>query len=265
MQMKLFGILGNPVKHSKSPLIHNAWLKENNIDGKYQYILVEKQEELKSTFKSLAQKGFTGVNITVPYKSVSFEVLQNEGFAISSIAQELKAVNTVNLVKKTATNTDPHGFKQTFQAKDEHILIIGAGGVASSIVKACEGGNITIANRTVTKAQTLAEQFFCDLFNGEISKLNLSNFNVIINATSLGMNSEELPLNYKSLQKQTLCIDSIYNPKMTPFLKTAQKKGCKIKNGTPMLIGQAVKSFQNWTGILPNQKTAERIMREFIL
>ena len=110
------------------------------------------------------------------------------------------------------------------------------------------------------KAETIAEDFMCDLF-----RLDLSGFDAIINATSLGLNSEELPLNYKTLQKHTKCIDTIYNPKLTPFLQIAQKKGCKVENGTIMLIHQGAKSFYYWTGKVPNIQTAKGLMKEFVI
>ncbi|MDA0617334.1 MAG: shikimate dehydrogenase [Proteobacteria bacterium] len=264
--MYRLGIIGYPVKHSKSPLIHNAWLKENNFEGSYELIPVENQEELPAVFQQLKTEGFTGVNITVPYKNAMFEITQSAGYTISHDAETLKAVNTINFLKEEAFNTDSFGFSKLYQPKpDDLILIIGAGGVASSVVLSCQGANITITNRTMEKAEAIAEEFMCDLFRGDLTKLDLSGFDVIINATSLGLNSEELPLNYKTLQKHTKCIDTIYNPKLTPFLQVAQKKGCKVENGTMMLINQGAKSFYYWTGKVPNIQTAKGLMKEFVI
>ena len=264
--MLLFGIIGNPVKHSKSPLIHNTWFKENNINASYQYIPVENQADLQSVYEILPKMGYCGINITVPYKNIMFEIVKSTGFEVNHDAEVLQAINTINFEKKQAINTDLYGFSKVFQPKqDDHILVVGAGGVASSVVFACQGANITITNRTPEKAQKIAEEFLCDSYFGDLSKLDLSNFDAIINATSVGLNNEELPLNYKTLQKQTKCVDTIYNPKLTPFLEIAQKKGCKIENGTHMLIHQGAKSFENWTGILPKIESAERLMKEFLL
>lgn len=268
--MHLFGIVGNPVFHSKSPLIHNAWFKEAQLHGIYQYVPVENQADLPDILKILPKIGYSGINITVPYKNLAFEILKNDGFTIDEEAESLRAVNTVDFTNKYATNTDPYGFWQLFQPKDEHILVVGAGGVASSVVSACSnaniaGANITITNRTLHKAQEIAEAFFCDVFTGDISKLNLANFDVIINATSVGLGGEVLPLNYDSITKNTLCIDTIYNPKITPFLENAQKKGCRVQNGTMMLIHQGAKSFEIWTKTKPNIQKAKQIMKEFIL
>lgn len=263
--MHLFGIVGNPVNHSKSPLIHNSWFKNISYDGHYQYIPVGNQEDLSDVLKILPKIGYYGINITVPYKNLAFEILQSEGFTFSTEAQRLRSINTIDFTKKFATNTDPYGFSQTFKAKEEHILVIGGGGVASSVVFACEGANITIANRTISKAEIIAEEFLCDLFTDDLSKINLSNFDVIVNATSLGMKNEELQLNYKTLQKHTTCIDTIYNPKMTPFLTNAQKNGCKIQNGTMMLIHQGAKAFELWTGQKPDIQKARQIMKEFLI
>lgn len=260
------GIIGYPVKHSKSPLIHNAWLKENNLEGVYELIPVENQEELPAVLEKLKKEGYTGVNVTVPYKTAMYEIAQNTGYTISHDAETLKAINTINFTKEEAYNTDAIGFSKLYQPKaDDLVLVIGAGGAAASVVLACQGANITITNRTPEKAEALAEEFMCDLYRGELPKLDLSGFDVIINATSLGLNGEELPLNYKTLQRTAKCIDTIYNPKLTPFLQTAQKKGCKVENGTMMLIAQGAKSFQYWTGKVPNVQTAKNLLKEFLL
>lgn len=234
--------------------------------GAYQYIPVENQENLAEVLNILPKIGYVGVNVTVPYKNLAFEVIKELGFEISEDAQILGAVNTINFKEKTATNTDPYGFSKIFKPhEDNHILIIGAGGVASSVALACDGSNITITNRTPEKAENIAEKFMCDIYHGELSKLDLSNFDAIINATSLGMNGEILPLNYKTLQKNTICIDTIYNPITTPFLIHSKEKGCKIINGAMMLIHQGAKSFEKWTGITPNIQTAQKLMKEFII
>lgn len=257
--MLFFGVIGCPVKHSKSPLIHNAWLKANNIEGVYQLIEVENQEDLQEIFNTLPKMGYRGINVTVPYKNIILEIAKNAGFEIHPDAQTLQAVNTINFQKKQALNTDPYGFSKIFTPKeDDQILVVGAGGAASSVVMACQGANITITNRTHHKAEKIAEEFMCDIYNGELSKLDLANFDVIINATSLGLNGEELPLNYKTLQKQTKCIDIIYNPKVTPFLDISHKKGCKIENGAMMLVHQGAKSFHNWNGILPDTQSVNK-------
>lgn len=264
--MILLGVIGNPVQHSMSPLIHGAWLKENAIVGQYNLTEVENQGNLEQEFLSLQEKGYTGINVTLPYKFEMFTIAQKHGFEFSYEALEVGAVNTINFKKKQALNTDVYGIRQMVKIKeDSQILVIGAGGAVPAILYALQGANITIANRTAAKAQALAEKFWCDCFTGDLQKLNLSEFDVIINATSLGLNSEKLELNYKTLRKQTKCMDIIYKPKITPFLQEAKAKGCEITNGTTMLIFQAQKAFENWTGIKPKPETAKKAMREFVL
>ena len=264
--MIVLGIVGYPVKHSLSPLIHNAWLKEKGIEGVYQYIPAEKQENLERVFEILPSMGYVGVNITLPYKTFAFEIAAKYGFEILGDALETGSINTINFVKKRVLNTDVYGFKQMCKTgKDSQVLVIGAGGVAPSVIHALQGSNITITNRTRQKAEFLAEKFMCDLYCGELLKLDLSNFDIIINTTSLGINNEELPLNYKTLQSRTKCVDLIYRPKVTPFLDRAKKRGCKIENGANMLIWQAFKAFEDWTGLQPNIATAKNIMRDFII
>jgi shikimate dehydrogenase len=264
--MVILGVLGNPVKHSLSPLIHNAWLKENAIDGLYQTILVEKQENLEEVFLSLPKNGYAGINVTVPYKVAVLEIAKKHGFDISPVAEEIGAVNTVNFLQKTATNTDAYGFGQMVKIQNDcQALVIGAGGASPAVIYSLYGANITIANRTPEKAEILADKFMCDLYRGDLEKLDLSHFDIIVNTTSLGLNGEDLPLNYKTLKKSTKCVDIIYNPKMTPFLTKAKQRGCEIANGSNMLIFQAVKAFENWFNIKPKPETAKKIMRDFIL
>jgi len=265
-----FGVLGFPVKHSLSPLIHNAWFKEKNIHARYELLECEKQENLQNFFEDLQAKGFSGINITLPYKNAMFEIVKNNDFDISYDAELLKSVNTVDFTKKFATNTDVYGFWQICKVhEDDHVLVLGGGGVASSVVMACQKSNahanITIANRTVEKAQAIAENLMCDLYCGEVSKLDLSNFEIIINATSLGLNGEDLPLNYKTLAKTTKCFDTIYSPKITPFLENAKKRGCEIQNGAMMLVHQAEKAFELWTNSKPNLDLGRKIMREYLI
>lgn len=266
VQKTLLGVVGNPVKHSMSPLIHNAWLKENAIDGEYGLVCVENQEKLEEEFLSLEKQGYTGINVTLPYKNEIFKIAQKHGFEISPEALEMEAVNTINFKTKEALNTDVYGIRQMLKVKeDTQMLIIGAGGAAAAVVYAFSGANITIANRTPEKAQALAEKFWCDCYTGDLQKLHLGDFDIIVNATSLGLNGEDLPLNYNTLRRQTKCVDLIYNPKMTPFLEQAKKRGCEIINGFAMLIGQAQRAFKNWTNVNPRPETAKKIMRDFIL
>jgi shikimate dehydrogenase len=264
--MVVLGVIGNPVKHSLSPLIHSAWLKENAIDGQYNLVCIENQEKLEEEFLKLQSDGYLGVNVTLPYKTEIFKIAQKHGFEILGDALEIGAVNTVNFAKKQALNTDVYGIKQMLKIKEDcQVLVVGAGGASFAVVKGLEGANVTITNRTPEKAQFLAEKFWCDCFTGNLQKLDLSNFDLIINTTSLGLNGEDLQLNYKSLKKHTKCVDIIYNPKMTPFLTQGKAKGCEIANGSMMLIYQAQKAFESWFNVKPKIETARKVMREFIL
>jgi shikimate dehydrogenase len=271
MQVKdKFGIVGFPVKHSLSPLIHNQWLMENNIQAKYQLLPCENSDDLESFLLNLKNEGFVGVNVTLPYKNLAFEIVKKFGFEISPEAEVLGAVNTIDFVKNSATNTDVYGFEKICKIyDDDHVLVIGGGGVASSVVMACQNvnmnANVTIANRTVKKAEVIAENLMCDLYSGEISKIDLANFDIVINATSLGLNGEDLPVNYKKLGKSIRCFDTIYSPKFTPFLENAKKRGCYVQNGAMMLVHQAEKSFKFWTDKPANVDLARKIMKDFLI
>ncbi len=265
-----FGVLGFPVKHSLSPSIHNLWFKENNIQAQYHLLECEKIEDLEGFVSDLEQKNFAGINVTLPYKNAMFDIVKTRGFEISETAELLGSVNTVDFRQKLATNTDVHGFLQMCKVyEDDHVLVIGGGGVASSAIAACQisnpHANITITNRTIEKAQSISENLMCDLYLGEISKLDLSHFEIIINATSLGLNGENLPLNYSTLRKSTKCFDTIYSPKITPFLESARSRGCQIQNGAMMLVHQAAKSFELWHGISPSIDLGKKAMKEFLM
>lgn len=264
-----FGVLGFPVKHSLSPSIHNLWFKENNIQAQYHLLECEKIEDLENFIASLEEKNFAGINVTLPYKNAMFEILKNKGFEISENAELLKSVNTVDFRQKIATNTDIHGFLQICKVyEDDHVLVIGGGGVASSVIAACQisnpHANITITNRTIEKAQAISENLMCDLYLGDLSKLDLSNFEIIINATSLGLNGEILPLHYNTLRKSTKCYDTIYYPKITPFLESAKSRGCQIQNGVMMLVHQAAKAFELWHDVKPSIDLGKKVMKDFL-
>ena len=252
--MKKYLVVGSPIKHSLSPKLHNYWIKKNNIKAIY-----EKQELNVNQFEDLIlkvrNKTINGVNITVPFKKVIIPYLDQ----LTLEAKNTQSVNTIylNEGKVFGHNTDIEGFLISMKHFKSYIvgkkiLVLGAGGVAPSIIYALnkmKASEVIISNRTKKKADDL-KIFFKNLKIiewGEIPK-----FDMIINATSLGLNKfDEINLNLSNIGKNKLFYDVIYNPVETNFLKTGKKLGNKTENGKLMFIYQAFSAFSLWHGIKP--------------
>ncbi len=252
--MKKYLVIGNPIEHSQSPQLHNYWIKKNNINGIYEKQLFHKHE-LKDLIFKVKEKKINGINITVPFKKEIIPYLDE----LSPEAKLTESVNTINLVKEKVVgyNTDITGFEFaikdiSFDLNKKKVLILGAGGVVSSIIFALNKmriSEVTITNRTREKAENLKDIFR----NLKIVDWGvIPYFDVIINATSLGLNdSENIDLDFSKVGKNKLFYDVIYNPKETNFLKKAKKMGNKTENGKKMFIYQAAAAFKIWHNIQP--------------
>ena len=253
--MKKYFVIGNPIDHSLSPKLHNHWLKENNIDGIYEKIKLE-VDEIKSFIQDIKQQKIIGCNVTVPFKKKVIPFLDK----LSSEAEQTRSVNTVifdngNLV---GHNTDIAGFEKAikslnFVLKDKKIFILGAGGVVPSIIfslNRMDVSFITVSNRTLEKAENLKNQF------NNLNILNwgeIPDFDVVINATSLGLKKkEDLNIDFSNVGDNKLFYDVIYNPSETSFLKEGKKLGNRSENGKLMFIYQAQEAFKIWHGIEPD-------------
>ena len=259
--MKNYLVIGNPIKHSLSPKLHNTWLKTNNINAFYDKQKLE-ENEIENFIQKIKQQKIAGANVTVPFKKKVIPFLDKLSFE----AEKTQSVNTIvfennNLV---GHNTDVIGFTRAikdldFNTKGCKIFILGAGGVVPSIIFALnkmEVSQIIISNRTKKKAEDLKAQFN----NLKIIDWgNLQDFDMIINATSLGLNKEEINLDFTNVGNGKLFYDVIYNPSETNFLKEGRKLGNKAENGKLMFLYQAFEAFKLWHGIEP--KINENIMR----
>ena len=251
--MKKYLVIGNPISHSQSPKLHNYWLKQNNIDAIYDKIKLE-EDGIKEIIQDIKKQKISGCNVTVPFKKKVIPFLDTLSFE----AEKTQSVNTIVFEKGNLVghNTDILGFDKAikdlnFSMKDKKILILGAGGVVPSIVfalKKMDVLEITISNRTRQKAENL-KALFKDLKIIEWG--NSSEFDVVINATSLGLNEEKINLNFSSVGKNKLFYDVIYNPAETKFLKEGKELGNKTENGRTMFIYQASEAFKLWHGIEP--------------
>ena len=252
--MKKYLVIGNPIKHSLSPKLHNYWFKKNNINAVYDKKQIEEQN-IKEIISEMRNGKIDGINITVPFKQLIIPFVDE----LSSEAEESQSVNTIfkENNKVLGHNTDISGFelairKKGYNIKDKKVFILGAGGVVPSIVLALRkmgAAKIILSNRTQSKAEKIKKTFSdLEIVNwGEVPE-----FNMIINATSLGLNKDdEIKLNYADIGQNKLFYDVIYNPSQTKFLLNAKKFGNQIENGKMMFIYQAHQSFAIWHKVMP--------------
>ena len=255
--MKKYFVIGNPIDHSLSPKLQNWWLKENNIDATYDKIKLE-VHEIKNFIQEIKEQKIAGCNVTVPFKKTVIPFLDR----LSLEAEQTQSVNTITYDNGDLVghNTDIAGFdsaikKLDFSLKGKKVMILGAGGVVPSIIFALQKMNvqeITISNRTKERAENLKV-----LFNNiKILKWgNLTDFHMVINATSLGLNNEKINLKFSSSGNDRLFYDVIYNPHETQFLKMGKQLGCKTENGKTMFVYQALEAFKLWHRIEPKVNT----------
>ena len=252
--MKKYIVIGNPIDHSLSPKLHNYWIKKNNISAIY-----EKQKfdlkDLQKFILKIKNKEIDGANITVPFKKEIIPYLDQ----LSSEAKNTESVNTIYLSnnKIFGHNTDIEGFELAlkninFEVLGKKIFILGAGGVVPSIIFALNNmkvSSISLSNRTKSKAEYL-KTLFKDITILDWGKI--PDFDVIINATSIGLNSEDkINLDFSTTGKGKLFYDVIYNPDETNFLKYGKKYQNKTENGKKMFVYQAAAAFKLWHGIQP--------------
>ena len=247
--MKKFIVIGNPIEHSLSPLLHNYWIKKNGIDAIYDKQKLN-EDELEQNILQIKEKKISGINVTVPFKKAIIPFLDE----LSIEAESTQSVNTIYLRnnKVIGHNTDIFGFeisikKSKYNLKDKEVLILGAGGVVPSIIFALNKmkiSKIKISNRTKDKAENLKTIFK----NIEIIEWGeVPNFDMIINATSLGLKKEDnLNLDFSSISGNKFFYDVIYNPNETNFLKIGKELGNKTLNGKLMFIYQALSAFNIW-------------------
>ena len=252
--MKKYLVIGNPIEHSLSPKLHNYWIKKNNVDAVYEKKKLY-ENDLKNIISEIKEEKIRGINVTVPFKKSVIPFLDE----LSPEANETQSVNTMYLKNRKVIghNTDIEGFELSlrhckYDVKDKKIFILGAGGVVPSIIYSLNkmrASKIIISNRTITKAEDLKNSFkYIDVVKwGEVP-----NFDMIINATSIGLkNEDEIKFDYSSVGPDKFFYDVIYNPKETIFLKRAKLFGNRTENGKMMFIYQALRSFNIWHKIIP--------------
>ena len=252
--MKKYIVIGNPIEHSLSPLLHNYWIKKNNIKATYDKMLVDRKD-VESIVLKIRKNEIHGVNVTVPYKNEIISFIDQ----LSPEAETTQSVNTIYLSggKIIGHNTDIAGFelslkKIKYDVNNKKIFILGAGGVVPSIIFALYKMNvssITVSNRTKAKAIDLKKNFR----NLEVIDWGtIPDFDMVINATSVGLNkNDKLNLDFSNVRSNKLFYDVIYNPQETNFLKIGKMLGNISENGMMMFIYQAHQAFTIWHNIMP--------------
>lgn len=269
MTSKAF-VIGHPIAHSRSPLIHGQWLKEHAIDGSYEAIDVA-PADLPAFFERLRRGEFAGGNVTIPHKEAVFALCDS----VDPLATTIGAVNTlvVRDGKVHGTNTDYLGFPGNLDANapgwsdgPNDALIIGAGGAARAVLVALrrrDGGKVHVLNRTLEKAQALVDEI-----DGPFEAHGFDAFpalarhiGLVVNTTSIGMHGSRFDwLDLGLLAETTLVTDIVYTPLVTPLLADAEAHGLKTVDGLGMLLHQAVPGFEAWFGTRPSVTPALRAL-----
>jgi shikimate dehydrogenase len=255
-------VIGHPIAHSRSPLIHGQWLKEHGIDGSYQAIDVA-PADLPAFFERLRSGEFAGGNVTIPHKEAVFALCDS----VDPLATTIGAVNTlvVREGRVHGTNTDYLGFLGNLDASapgwsdgPNDALIIGAGGAARAVLVALrrrDGGKVHVLNRTLEKAQALVTEI-----DGPFEAHGLDEFaslaphiGLVVNTSSIGMQGSRFDwLDLSLLAATTLVTDIVYTPLVTPLLADAGRRGLRTVDGLGMLLHQAVPGFEAWFGVRPS-------------
>lgn len=270
---RLAGVIGWPVSHSRSPLLHNHWLEHYGIDGAYVPLAV-RPEDIADALRALPKLGFAGVNVTLPHKETALAVCDTA----DAFARRVGAVNTIVVGRDGALhgcNTDGFGFVENlrqgapeWRAAVGPAVVLGAGGAARAVLGALlDAGvpEIRLSNRTTARAEALAASF-----GGPIrvvpwaeAATALGDAALLVNTTSLGMSGQPpLVLDLAALPPWAVVTDLVYVPLRTALLEAAARRGCRVVDGLGMLLHQARPGFEAWFGRAP-EVTEE--LRRFVL
>lgn len=271
---KLFGLVGYPLGHSKSPLMHNTEFKELNLPYHYQPFELP-EDQLEDGVKALRLLGVEGFNVTIPHKVAIIPLLDE----VEQEALDIGAVNTVYRKgnQLIGTNTDGRGYLLSLLRQvgedsliDKRVLIVGAGGAARAVAVSIARsgvGSMAIANRTLANAKELStvcsKYAKVDAVSLEGVGSSLGDYDIIINTTSVGMSPEidRIPLSVDGIKVGTIMSDLIYNPLETLWLKQGNEIGAKTSNGLSMFVEQGALAFEKWLEIEPDRER----MKETVL
>ena len=255
-------VIGHPIAHSLSPVLHEQWLRASGLFGRYEALDVA-EEDFSGLFQAMRDGEWDGFNVTIPYKEPVIPYLDELDLA----ATDAGAVNTVYKRdgKLIGTNTDGAGLVAALSPLTDwsgRVLVIGAGGAARGIISALPTRDVTITNRTRERAERLAERFGIEA--KAFVDVDIARYDVIIQTTSVGMDGVHSPQSLNGLRQNTVVCDIIYRPLVTPFLKEAAKKGAIIVNGTAMFVGQGALAFEFWTGVKPDRFVGMKLIESLL-
>jgi len=267
------GIIGYPLSHTLSPVMHNAVYKKYGMDWVYK-VFETKPEDVGAFIKRLKKEKIRGINVTIPHKHAVMPFLDR----IDKAAAVIGAVNTV--VNKdgrlTGYNTDYLGFGETLKKNKiklngKTVVMLGAGGAAHALAYTINlqkpakfymmNIDIPITERLIKKLK-LKKVMYSDISKTHEKDAIIASADFIINATSVGQHDNNVPYNIGKLKKGAVVYDIIYNPARTAFLKLAKRKGAKILNGLDMLIYQGMHSFKLWTGRTSDYGTIKKALNK---
>ena len=258
----LAGVMGWPVMHSRSPMLHNYWFEQHKLQGRYLPLAIE-LGKLGPALRALAPLGFAGCNLTIPHKEAALDIVDE----VAPTARRMGAISCVTVGrdgKLTGTNNDGYGYIQSlleaapdWKAEAGPVVVIGAGGGARAVIMSiAERGarEIRVTNRTLARAQTLAAEF-----GGPVKAVAwaertraLEGAALVVNTTSQGMVGEPaLDLDLRELPRSAIVSDIVYIPRQTPLLTAARLRGNRTVNGLGMLLHQARPAWEAWFGISP--------------
>lgn len=274
-KIRICGIIGDPLEHTMSPVMHNAAFREMGVDYLYVPFPVKK-EKLGKAIEGMRALNIRGLNVTIPHKVAVIQFLDE----LDDLADKIGAVNTI--VNDDGVlrgyNTDATGFLQALlergiEPKGKNVVVLGAGGAsrAISFILAERGSNLVILNKTVDKAREWASRI-SKSFKKEVKALKLDRENlagalskadILVNATSVGMspNIDETPVTSSLLKPDTIVFDTVYNPIKTRLQREAEEAGATTISGLDMLIWQGALAFELWTGL----KAPVELMREEVI
>lgn len=267
--MDQYRVFGNPIKQSRSPFIHQQFAMQSHEAMHYESQFVE-LGEFQEAVKQLIKIGGKGANVTAPFKEEAMALCNH----LTDRAKLAGAVNTLSFIDGEiwGDTTDGDGLVNDLLAnnvllKDKKILLLGAGGAAKGVVLPLleqKPKKLVIANRTLAKAENIIEQYANQSLSAcSFEEASEQAFDVIINATSAGLNGQALPISEDVIRTNVTCYDMTYSKELTPFLKVAkQRNAAKLIDGLGMLVGQAAVSFEIWRNVKPNTGSVLTLLRK---
>ena len=268
-----YAVLGNPIAHSKSPLIHAAFAKQTKQNMSYERILVP-LDAFEMTVRDLMKQGYKGVNVMVPFKFEAFQLAS----APTRRAMDAGAANTLTFTEQgvVADNTDGAGLVRDIEMNlqlplvGKKVLLLGAGGAAEGVLQPildCKPGLLVIANRSLDKALNMVKKV--ESIHGSLvtplaacafNDLQGQAFDLVINATSAGLTDSALPIPNTIFAKNCLAYDMMYG-RETPFMRQARENGATVADGLGMLVEQAAEAFYLWRGVRPETQSVMEMVR----